>query len=57
MQKVQYIKDFSFNSAGFSAAISDCTAFHTEYSSDILSISRYKVLEPFAPYHLVKLRG
>jgi len=57
MQEVQYIKDFSFNSAGLSVAVWDCTAFHTEYRSDVPSISRYKVLEPFAPYHLVKLRG
>jgi hypothetical protein len=57
MQKVPYIKDFSFNSADVSAAAWDPIASTIDYHSDILLFSRYKVLEPFAPYHLVKLRG
>jgi hypothetical protein len=57
MQKVQYIEDFSLNSTGFSDAGCDCIASNTEYRSDILFFSRYKVLEPFAPYHFIELRG
>jgi hypothetical protein len=57
MQKVQFIKDFSFNSAEVSAAECDCIASNTEYRSDILFFSRYKVLEPFAPYRFIELRG
>jgi hypothetical protein len=57
MLKMQNINDFPVIRADFSVPAGDCIALNRAAHSDIHLFSRYKVLEPFAPYHSIELRG